>query len=270
MINDPHVRQAFQNRYTVAVRYLKTLPDGAYMVFVSDVPYFFKPSDLEFMRGHRIPGEVTADLLPLFRGERGSWTGHDLRLLMQEPFEHEAIAGLIQQRFADAECIDASHPDRPIQSMTACHIPTPEQGSFSGGIRARYYRGADTEPFLERLEPAISYAFMPTPCHFPEILGKPPCRVVWDGTFQVPEAGTYLFETVSRHGSTRITIDGQPLQPAMELTAGPHEVHAEARFATVNDEAQDGGTRLLWRRQPQDAWGLVPFGTLAGGSHRSS
>lgn len=265
-INDPRVRMAFQNRYTVAVRYLKTLPDGAYLLFVSDVPYFFKPSDLEFMRGHRIPGQVTADLLPLFLGQRGYWTGRDLRVLVQEPFEHEAIAKLLQARFAGTECIDATHPERPPQAMTACHIPNPLLGSFSGGINARYYRGADVEPFLERHEPAISYAFMPTPCHFPEILGKPPCRVVWDGTFEAPETGTYFFRTDSRHGSTRMTIDGEPVQATMRLTAGPHQVHAEARFANINDEAQDGGTRLLWRLQPEDPWELVPFGEFADGS----
>jgi hypothetical protein len=178
----------------VAVRYLKMLPDSAYMIFVSDVPYFFQTSDLEFMRGHRIPGMVSGDLLPLFRGERGPWTGRDLRVLMQEPFEHEALATLIRANFPDVECEDASHPDRPSQSMTACRIPYPDRTLFSGGIRARYYRGAETQPFLERLEPAISYAFLPAACQFPFVIGKPPCRVEWEGVLRVKQEGTYRFE----------------------------------------------------------------------------
>lgn len=268
-INDPRVRQAFQNRYTVAVRYLKTLPDDAYMVFVSDVPYFFRPSDLAFMRGDRIPGHVTSDLLPLFHGHRGPWSGRDLHVLMQEPFEHEALGRLLQARFAGTECIDATHPDRRPQSMTGCKIPHPEVGSFTGGIRARYYRGAEEQPFSDRLQPAISYAFLPPPCAFPEVLGKPPCRVVWDGVLDVPESGTYLFKADSRNGAVRITLDGKPLRPAMELSAGPHEVHAEVRYASPRDEAQDGGTRLMWRRNPEAPWDLVPFGKLSDGSDSS-
>jgi hypothetical protein len=248
----------------VAVRYLKTLPDDAYMVFVSDVPYFFKPSDLEFLRGHRIPGIVTADLLPLFRGESGPWTGHDLRVLMQEPFEHEALAALLRKRFPDAECIDATHPERPPQAMTACRIVDLSHGAFAGGIRAKYYRGKDEKPFEERDEPAISYGFLPEPCRFPTTLGKPPCRVEWDGEIEIGEAGTYMFQAEARHGGVKITIDGQALPPAMELAAGRHTIHAEARFAGANDEAQDGGARLLWRRTASDPWELVPFGQLSG------
>jgi len=268
-INDPRVRMAFQNRYTVAVRYLKSLPDGAYMLFVSDVPYFFRPSDLEFMRGHRIPGMVTADLMPLFHGEHGPWSDHDLYVLMQEPFEHEAIGKLLQARFPGAECIDATHPDRPAQSMTGCKIPHPEQGSLVGGIRARYFRADAAEPFVDRLEPAITYAFLPKPCGFPDILGKPPCRAVWDGSLEVAQNGTYFFQAESRNGKTQITIDGELLQPSMNLSAGAHRVHGEASYTSAQDEAQDGGTRLLWRRSSNDPWQLVPFGTMSDKSDRS-
>lgn len=259
-INNPRVREAFQNRYTVAVRYLKTLPDGAYMIFVSDVPYFFGTSDLEFMRGNRIPGVVSGDLLGLFRGERSPWTGHDLRVLMQEPYEHEALANLIKATFPGAECEDATHPDRKAQSMTACRIPDPEQTRFSGGIRARYYRGAGEQAFLERSEPSISYAFLPMPCQFPYIANKVPCRAEWEGELQIKEGGTYRFETKGRRGTLRVLIDDQPLQPAMELTAGTHRVRAEARWGAVTDESQQPGARLLWRRGPDAPWDLVPFG----------
>jgi len=215
---------------------------------------------MEFMRGHRIPGVVSADLLPLFRGERSPWTGHDLRVLMQEPFEHEELARLIKATFPGVECEDATHPDRAAQSMTACRIPEPERTSFSGGIRARYYRGEETKPFLERSEPAISYAFLPMPCQFPYIANKPPCRAEWEGELEIKEEGTYGFESKARRGSLRVLIDDQPLQPAMHLTAGTHRIRAEARWAAISDETQEPGVRLLWNSGPGTPWNLVPFG----------
>jgi hypothetical protein len=262
-INDPRVRMAFQNRFTVALRYLHSLPDNAYMLFLSDVPYFFMPSDLEWMRGHRIPGAVTSDLLPVFQGQRGRWEGRDLRILMQEPYEHEAIARLLQKRFPGMACIDASHPDRPAQSMTGCDVPEDGGVPFAGGIRARYFRINETEPFLERLEPAISFAFMPDICSFPQVLGKVPCRVEWEGEFEVTQPGPYVFQPESRHGALSVWLDGQPLAREMDLAAGRHQLRAEARFATVNDEAQDGGARLLWRPSNDSKWELVPFASPA-------
>jgi hypothetical protein len=146
--------------------------------------------------------------------------------------------------------------------MIACRIPHPERVAVGGGIRARYYRGAADEPFLDRVEPAISYAFLPQACQFPYVIGQPPCRVEWEGVLQVPADGTYRFSAQARHGTLRVWIDGQPLRGAMQLTAGPHQLRAEARFAGVNDESQEGGARLFWRRGPDAAWELVPFQDL--------
>jgi hypothetical protein len=249
---------AFQNRFTVALRYLKTLPDGAYMLFVSDVPWFFTPSDLEWMRGHRIPGMVTSDLMPVLAGHSGPWSGRDLRILMQEPFEHEAIAKLLQQRFPGAPCVDASHPDRRVQSMTACDVPADGGRRFVGGLHARYFRGNDL--FLERREPVISFGLLPDECRFPKIVGKPPCRVQWEGQIELSDGGAYELRAEARHGTFDVWVDDQSLQPALHLTPGEHRIRAEARFATVSDEAQDGGARLLWRRQGESDWSLVAFG----------
>jgi hypothetical protein len=258
-ISDKRVRAAFQNQFTAAARYLTLLPDNAYLVFVSDIHWFFRTSDLEWMRDKRIPGQVTRDLLPVFMEQSGPWDGRDLRVLVQDPLEHEEVAELLQARFPGATCADASHPDRPITPMTACDIPLGGSRPFSGGARARYFRGDSAEPFLERIEPAISWAFVPAECRFPLAIGKPPCSAEWKGTLVVEHAGTYNFIAKTRQGEISVWIDEQPLEGPLQLTEGTHHVRARARFGTVQDEGHEAGARLLWKAPSSPGWQLVPF-----------
>src|SRR3990172_4229104 len=104
MMKEPRVRVVYHNQYTAAIRYMHTLPDGAYMLMVSDILNFYMGNDYTWWRGDRIPGTVTADLLPVFTGQKGPWTGYDLRVVLQEPFDRDDLVRLIRKRFPAARC----------------------------------------------------------------------------------------------------------------------------------------------------------------------
>lgn len=192
-ITNQSVRLAFQNYYTVAIRYLRTVPSNAYVIFVSDAFNFFMPNDFGWLRGDRIPKTATIDLMPILTGQAGPWTGHDLRVLIQEPYDREEMATLVRQRFPAAECEPVERPDDPPHMwMTACRVP--QNGAvrdFHGGVHARYFHGDEPVPYLERVEPVISYAFMPAGCTSFAGGGQYPCRAEWEGTWTVPQAGAF-------------------------------------------------------------------------------
>ena len=267
MMNDPRVRTAFQSRYTVAVSYFHSLPRDAYLLFVSEVFYFFSQSDLSWIRGDGVPGSVTGDLLPLFLGQPGPWAGHDLRVLIETPYEHEEIARLLQARFPGAVCKDVSHPDSLYHRMSACQIPPGAiAGGFQGGVHARYFRADAPEPFLERDEPAISFAFMPSACHFPVTSEQPPCRVEWEGSWEVSAPGVYELSAEARQGEITVNVDGAPLQPVLTLGAGPHVLRAQARFRQTRTEIEDTGARLRWRKRGARNWDLIQFARFDAGT----
>jgi len=269
MIQQVPVRQAFHGRYTVAAAYLHRLPADSFLVFVSDVPFFFIPSDYQWMRGDRIPGRWTGDLLPILRGQLPA-TDRDVHVLIQDPFEHAEVARLLKARYPSAECANATDPDAPMFEMTACRLPRGVAADFRDGLRARYYRGEQPEPFLERVEPAISFALTPDACHFPVVLGKPPCRVEWEGILQVPTTGVYEFSAEGRQADLRVTVDGQPLRPSLPLEAGAHAVQAAAQYRPVHDHDFDCGARLRWRKPGAKEWELVPFASFGSGAIANS
>ncbi|HYD48995.1 MAG TPA: glycosyltransferase family 39 protein [Terriglobales bacterium] len=272
MMHYPPVRSSFHNTYTVAISYLHQLPDNAYLLLISDMSNFFTPSDFEWLRGDRVPGRTSVDLLPLFRGDNAPWNGRELHLLIQEPFYESAeLAELLEERFPETQCSRYEHRDQPaFADFLACQVPSRADGrGFSGGIKAQYFRGAAAEPFLERVDPVISFAFTPHSCRLPGADGKPPCRVVWEGEFEILEAGDYVLSADVRHGLIDARIDDQTLRvPSLEppdsdktaqsrltLAAGMHRVRIESSYAGL----EGVGTRLRIQRYPDGPWQLVRF-----------
>jgi Dolichyl-phosphate-mannose-protein mannosyltransferase len=258
MMNDMDSRVAFQNTYTIGIRYLHTLPSNAYLLMFSDTLNFFRPSDYEWWRGDAVPGKVTADLLPLLNGERGPWTGRELHLFVADPFEYDDIARLLRQRFPNARCGRMTDADIPGHlHFTTCDVPSAASGApLQQGIRARYFRGDAAEPILERLEPAIAYALLPDVCRFPAANEKPPCRVEWDGTWQVPADGRHELQATARDGSFTATVDGRPANGALDLTAGPHAIQAHAQLRSI----ENVGAELRWRHDGR--WELLQFANI--------
>lgn len=259
-INNENVRRTFQTYYTVAVRYMRTLPDNAYLFFVSDAFNFFLPNDLAWLRGERIPGTASADLTPLFSGHPGPWTGHDLRVLIQEPYDREDVAALLRQRFPGTACEAIERPDDPRNLwMTACRVsrstaPRP----FAGGVRARYFHGDQSVPYLERVEPAISFAFAPPNCTSFPGTDQFPCRAEWEGTWTVAESGTYTLFAQVREGQVQASVDGQSVSGPVELAAGQHAVRVAAQLRHVDQN----GVRLRWRLAESQRPELVVFASF--------
>jgi len=256
-INNPGVRMAFHNRYTVALRYLRSLPPNGFLLFVSDVLNFFMPNDFTWLLPPAVPGKVTHDLLPLFAGEHGPWEGRDLRVLMQEPMERDDLAQLIAARFPGARCAAEGGPDQPPNLvMTACQIPwPPATEAFPGGVRARYFQGKGTIPVLDRVEPAISYGFVPARCQWPANPTGLPCRAEWEGAWEAPADGMYDLRLEVREGTGTLTVDGNAVHERTTLTSGPHRVRAEARFRSI----EEVGARLRWRDHAGHSWQLMRF-----------
>lgn len=258
-IGDPAVREAFQNRYTVLVRYVRSLPADAYVYVVGATYNFFLPSDFRWLLAEAPPGEVTGDLSPVLDGARGPWTGRDLRLVVESMYETRDLGAIVAERFPTVPCRMVDHPDTALYAFLACDFgrnPPPPRLA-SGGVRARYYRGDDPTPFLERLEPAISFGFQPRACRFPWAIGQPPCRGEWEGQVEIPTAGRYAF-LAEGHGSvTSLSIDGRPVRHDVELDAGRHTVRMTARYGKPDEEKP--GVRLRWLNPRTNTYELVRF-----------
>ena len=264
-INNRIVRTAFQNYYTVAIRYLHTIPHNGYMLFVSEALNLFGGSDFRWLRGDTIPGMATTDLTPLFTGNRGPWDGRELHVVIQEPNDRESVARLLQARFPEAVCQDIESPEvSPVIWMTACRVPpSGVVRTVQGGVRARYFKEHAAVPFLERIEPAISFAFFPNQClSYPGV--QFPCYAEWEGTWNVPQPGTYRLAAELRGGEVQLSLDDHPASGPVELGAGPHVIRVQARLARVDHN----GVRVRWRRAETEQWELVrfaSFGEEAGG-----
>jgi hypothetical protein len=256
MMNDPDVRSGFQNFYTIAIRHMHKLPPNSYMLMFSDNLNFFLPSDYEWWRGDAVPGQVTADLMPVLNGAQGPWAGRHLHLFISDPFEHEDIARILRQRFPAAACARLTDPDiPPYLHFSMCSVPpAPGPLQVEQGVRARYFRGNSTEPLLERFEPAIGFAFLPDVCRFPAAFEKPPCRVEWDGTWNVERSGRYDLSVITREARATMTVDDQPVGGPIELAAGPHRIKGQAQFLSV-----EAAGVALRQRTANGQWELLQF-----------
>ncbi|MFI5397549.1 MAG: glycosyltransferase family 39 protein [Candidatus Binatia bacterium] len=259
MADNMLIRSVFQSPFSIGVRYLHKLPPNAYMLLFSDQVNFFIPSDYEWWRGTAVPGKVTADLMPILNGERGPWTGRELHLFVTDPFEHEDIARLLRERFPSAQCERLTDPD--IQHhlhFSACNVPAAARTKpLEQGVRARYFRGSSDAPLLERFEPAIGYALFPDICRLPIGGDRGPCRAEWEGAWEVSEPGIYQFQAAARNGAVTMTVDDQPVDGPLNLTAGPHRIRVQARFQS----AEEVGAQVRWRNGPHQ-WELLQFATL--------
>jgi hypothetical protein len=258
MMTDPNVRSAFQNRHTVIVRYLHSLPRTAYVYAITDVPNVFIESDFTWWRGDTAPGKITSDLLPILTRQPGPWTGRDLHVIIQEPYERKDLVRLLRDAAPGARCAEVARADDPPPvRFTACDLPSsPAERPFAGGARARYFRGDSAVPLVERVEPAISWGLLPDECRMPYAReGSPPCRATWEGTWQVPLPDTYTVITESRQANAQVFVDGQPLTAPSALAAGPHQIRVEARFRSL----EEAGVRLYWRNAATPTLQLMRF-----------
>ncbi|GBD25068.1 hypothetical protein HRbin30_00383 [bacterium HR30] len=275
MIHSPVMRAVYRNYYTTAITFLHSLPDNAYALLLSDMRNLFIPNDYAWWRGNRVPGEVTIDIYPLLTGAKAPWEGRFLHLLIQRPFEQQEIAELVRWLYPEATCEWIRHPEGyPHLDQIACTIGRdvrPKPARFT--LRARYFRPNKQEPFLERAEPALSWALFPEACsrwHQPE---RADCIVEWDGTFVLQGDSRHELAVEARNAHVEGDVDGRefttdrsvPIEgyvlggemraARLVLDPGTHRIRVRAR--PLGNEG-DPGVRLR-RKDPVGGWQLVTF-----------
>jgi hypothetical protein len=257
-MNSPVVRAVYRNFYTSGAMYYHSVPNNGYFLFVTDMHNFFEPSDYIWWIGKRVPGGVTADLWPLISGKGEEWSGREVHVLVQLPFEQQEILRLIRDYYPDAQCQFLKHPEGlPHLDQLACVIgPGQTARRPVTGIRARYFKGDETTPFLERDEPAISWALVPDACAYWGNRGQYTCRVEWEGSFEVAKGGQYEIRVDARHiQNLAVTLDGEPVEGVLTLSAGRHTLKASADYR----ETVDIGVRVFWKKAKAANWKLLRF-----------
>ncbi len=275
MINAPEVRAGFHNQYTVAIEYLRTLPNDAYLLLVADIDNFFLPSDYEWLRGSRVPGMMTTDLQPLLANKSNlpnlpaPWRGRSVYLLMEDPYSSNDLVAFLTDQFPYTECEAINSPDHAGVHFIGCHVvlaeSRPSEPNIAepniawigqGGVRARYYHGEETEPFLDRIEPVIDYALMPDACRISESHDPAPCRVTWEATWTVEQELQTFVRFDFRQSHAELRIDGVAAAGnALHLTPGAHTITITAHMETN----ESPGLRVRWRAPGANRLALLPF-----------
>ncbi len=122
-----------------------------------------------------------------------------------------------------------------------------DREGLPGGVTATYFSGTDFAHEVARRRtadvsielPAGDHAQRPNTAIDPALPEKGAIGVRWEGTFDAPVAGAYLFQTYSANGA-KLWIDDQRVianwwegwlpyaqQARLVLTAGPHRLRAE-------------------------------------------
>lgn len=255
-MNSPEMRAVFRNHYTFGIRYLHSLPDGAYLSLVSDLHNFFEPSDYAWWRGERIPGQSTSDLLPALQGGPAAAAGRQRFVLLQPPFERASLGALVAEAYPASRCIMDRHPEGyPHLDQLGCDLGDAPPQPLPTTLRARYFRLDEGSLVLERDEPAISWGLVPDTCTWMGNRGAYRCRAEWTGRFFVAEEGRYDVIAEGRLAEVAVTIDGQPASLGMALAAGIHELRATATF----QEEVNTGLRVLWNRSGEGEPQLLRF-----------
>jgi hypothetical protein len=261
MIHAQTVRVGFHNQYTLAINYLHSLPDNAYLYLLAEIDNFFQFSDYEWLRGTRVPGVATSDLYPLLTGARGPWAGRDLRLLMKDPSASRDLTSFLVEQLRGSACEPLPPPDRTPERFTACRIvqEAPPVWLAGGGIRARYYHGHEPQPFLERIEPFVDYSLIPDACRFTPHGEPPVCRAAWDATWAVTEELRATLETDARRAHAAVWIDGNRIDKWFRLVPGSHAVRIIAQMESI----EEPGVRVRWLTPDDKRPVLLPFYRLA-------
>jgi Dolichyl-phosphate-mannose-protein mannosyltransferase len=257
MMNSPEVRGGFHNRYTVAIKYLHGLPDNAYMVLLADISNFFWPSDYDWWRGTRVPGEAVTDVYNLLAGAPGPWQNRELYLLTKEPYAADDLTAFIATQFPGTRCQPVNPPDPGPDHYIGCHVAYRRRPAWmgQGGIRARYYQGPNPQPFIERVEPFVAYGLTPDRCHVTEEQNPLPCRATWDAVWKTDRETVFNVALDTRQAEAEMRIDGALLNSPVRLAPGTHAVQITARFR--RDE--ETGVRVEWQPDQAQKKSLLPF-----------
>ncbi|GIW40984.1 MAG: hypothetical protein KatS3mg076_1561 [Candidatus Binatia bacterium] len=242
---DPRVREAFKNQYTTLIRWGRSHGAGREVFLLSLVDRFFDPT--YYYRSHYswlvddvLRGHDARDVHDLFR-PRVSDPGARPTVIVQRPYEEEAVAELLRALYPGTRCEPVLEPDNPYVAFTVCELATTTpSGALVSTLRGRYWTGTYPagEPFLERTEPFLGYAVVPHRC------GEATCFAAWEGEFEVAEREVVGLRLETRNVlRLEATLDGTPLghEDRRVLDPGRHVVTVRALLRAE----RGSGVRLL-------------------------
>src|SRR5262249_11471560 len=118
-----------------------------------------------------------------------------LTVVVQRPFEGEAVARLLSAVYPGTRCSDFIEPENPYTALVSCDIPRDAQTrSLTMTLEARYWiskepaKEPESAPSLVRSEPFLGYVVVPAP--FYDEKGSF-YHAEWTGTVNVTEAADY-------------------------------------------------------------------------------
>ena len=268
MAGNRAVREAFRNQYTALIRYGHEDGRGRYLLVLSVVHRFFDRSyyyrhGYSWLIDRMMHGRDVQELSELLPPSALPVQDGPLTVLIQKPYEGEAIGRLLAAVYPGTHCSDFPEPDNPRLLIAACDLPDGFTArAVTSNVEARYWLGPEPvgDPRLVRREPMIAYATLPPWCQIGPP-GPPVCYAEWRGSFNVAVEGDYSFVNESRGATTmQVSIDDLPIGPeARHLTAGPHRIWATARLPRQDDV----GARLSWVRNSVTE--VVPFYVVDSG-----
>jgi hypothetical protein len=273
MADNPIVREAFKNHYTALIHYGHEHGQDRYVLLISilrryfDRSYYYR-SHYSWLIDRLMRGRDVHDLNELLPPQALPTQDGPLTVLIQQPYEGEAVGRLLGQVYPGTHCSDFLEPDFARGAIVACDLPDERiAGTLTSTLEARYWLGAEPTgvPFLMRKEPFIAYATLPPQCYV-GTPGPPLCYAEWSGTFGVALDSHYHFVAQPRGRTTmEVRIDDLPIGPTpIHLTAGTHRVWVRARLPREDDI----GARLSWMRD--GAIEVVPFYAVGGDRRDSS
>ncbi|HYD49487.1 MAG TPA: hypothetical protein VEB21_14120 [Terriglobales bacterium] len=279
MANDAAIRRAFKDYYTTIIRFGQQEAQGKSILLASIVHRFFDPSyhyryNYSWLIDASLSGRNLLDVTELIglgpRSAGGLDSGSDAALyraqrqrrdepstvVVQRPFEGDAVAAMVQRLYPQAQCRDSIEPDNPWVGLKVCELPKDTAPlALEMQLQASYWtkRDSNHRPALTRDEPFIGYAVVPPLCHMPQP-GKF-CEAEWRGTFEVsPEVDTQLKIDAIGHTTYTATIDGRRVRRLPHpLRPGSHTLEISAQLP----RDPETGLRVSWIRDGKEE--VLPF-----------
>jgi hypothetical protein len=274
MAGNPQVREAFKNHYTTLIRYgreryAREHGRTRYILLISLLRQFFDPnyyygSHYTWLHQGFMEGKGLGDLSDVLPPRLLPQNPRGLTVVVQDPYERAAVGALLTALYPGTSCREFIDPDTPRTALTVCDLPEkPLARTLTSTLHARYWTGDNApptaEPALERNEPFIGYALVPSKCYEGDAAEH--CFAEWTGTFEVDTAGDYRF-VIDVMGRTKLEawIDDEPVtRTAVRLAAGAHRLRARAHLP----RDMESGARLSWIQNGRPA--VVPFYRVGDG-----
>ncbi len=260
MAGDPNIRLAFRDQYTTLIHWGYEQPEKRPILLQSLVHRFFDHGyhyryNYSWLIDAHLEGTDLGDVSDLLK-PRTFKTSGARSVVIQEPFEREATAKLLEAAYPGTRCRDFIEPESARTGLTTCELPAELAAArIRPTLKAQYLLAGDVSRRrpINRSEPFLGFGTYPRVCYTPSIGHV--CHGEWNGTFTVPPGKHYqIVLTLTGRTTASAAVDGQPVPPqGLTVAEGMHAVRVEAQLP----RDWEAGVRLSWRRDGVEE--VVPF-----------